>query len=99
MAMELSLDGKVAVVTGGGSGLGFAMAQAMVEAGAQVVVVGRRESVLREACDRIGAGASWVAADISRTEDVDRVLKTHVYGAYAVTRGFVPAMIRRGVSV
>ena len=55
-----SLDGKVALITGAGSGLGYAMAQCMVAAGAKVVMVGRRKDVLEQAAlradsDRIDA--------------------------------------------
>src|SRR5262245_44285301 len=44
-----SLNGEVALITGGGTGLGLSMAQCMAEAGAKVVITGRRESVLKDA--------------------------------------------------
>jgi NAD(P)-dependent dehydrogenase (short-subunit alcohol dehydrogenase family) len=44
-----SLEGKVALITGGGSGIGFYIAQCMIQAGAKVVITGRREVVLQEA--------------------------------------------------
>lgn len=52
---EQLLAGKTAVITGGGSGLGFAMAERFLQLGARVAISGRRESVLREAAVTLGA--------------------------------------------
>jgi NADP-dependent 3-hydroxy acid dehydrogenase YdfG len=49
------LDGEIALITGGGTGLGLAMATCMAEAGAKVVIVGRRKEVLEEAVKSIGS--------------------------------------------
>jgi gluconate 5-dehydrogenase len=68
------LDGETALITGGGSGLGLAMASAMAKAGARVVVVGRREEPLRQACDEIGAAASAEVCDITRFDGVEAML-------------------------
>ncbi|HXP97255.1 MAG TPA: SDR family oxidoreductase [Telmatospirillum sp.] len=59
------LDGEVALITGGGSGLGLAMADCMAKAGAKVVIVGRREAVLQDACRQIGPQAVYEVADIT----------------------------------
>lgn len=64
---SFSLRGEVALITGGGTGIGFAMAQAMAAAGARVVLVGRREAELTAAVARLGAAASHVVHDITRT--------------------------------
>lgn len=59
------LDGEVALITGGGTGLGLGMARALHAAGAQVVLVGRREEMVRAAAEELGEGAYWEAADIT----------------------------------
>jgi gluconate 5-dehydrogenase len=59
------LDGEIALITGGGTGLGLAMARCMVEAGARVVLVGRREQVLRDAAATLGPSAGFVAHDVN----------------------------------
>ncbi len=50
-----SLKGELALITGGGSGLGFGVAKAMIAAGARVVITGRREDQLREAAEALSA--------------------------------------------
>ena len=67
------LAGKVAVITGGNSGIGLATAKRFVEEGAQVVIVGRRESELAEAAALIGSNVTTVAGDVSSLEDLDRL--------------------------
>ncbi len=59
------LDGEVALITGGGSGLGLGMARCMVGAGATVVIVGRREAPLREAQAELGDRVLYEVADIT----------------------------------
>ncbi|MDE2360774.1 MAG: SDR family oxidoreductase [Betaproteobacteria bacterium] len=67
-ATLFDLTGRVALVTGGSSGIGLAMAQALAGAGAAVVLVARRDAALREAAQRItaaGGKAAHVAWDVS----------------------------------
>lgn len=59
------LDGEVALITGGGSGLGLGMARAMHAAGARVVLVGRRAEMVRNAAEELGEGAYWEEADVT----------------------------------
>ncbi|SAL00238.1 short-chain dehydrogenase/reductase SDR [Caballeronia temeraria] len=68
-----SLAGKVALVTGGGTGLGLGGAERLAEAGAFVYIVGRRQSVLEDAARNLGSNARAIAADVSKKEDMVRV--------------------------
>ena len=67
------LEGKVAVISGGTSGIGLAIAQRFVKEGAHVFIFGRRREALDEAMKLIGADVTAVQADASRLEDLDRV--------------------------
>src|SRR3546814_4988452 len=60
-----SLKGKVAVVTGGISGIGFASAKLFAEQGAQVVITGRRQAALDEAVRSIGPAAVAICGDVA----------------------------------
>ncbi|MCX4430847.1 MULTISPECIES: SDR family NAD(P)-dependent oxidoreductase [Streptomyces] len=70
------LDGKVAVVTGGSSGIGFATAQRFVEEGAFVFITGRRRPELDKAKDEIGRNVATVQGDVSVSADLDRLFRT-----------------------
>ena len=67
------LEGKVAVITGGSSGIGLATAKRFVEEGAHVVITGRREKELKEAAAVIKGNVTTVVGDVSRLEDLDRL--------------------------
>jgi NAD(P)-dependent dehydrogenase (short-subunit alcohol dehydrogenase family) len=73
-----ALEGKVAVVTGGNSGIGLATAQRFVEEGAYVFITGRRQAELDAAVSKIGRNVTAVQGDVSKLEDLDRL--------YAVVR-------------
>ncbi len=67
------LDGKVAVITGGGSGIGRAIAVRLAADGAQVVLFGRRQAPLDAATAEIGPSATAVAGDVTSMGDLDRL--------------------------
>jgi NAD(P)-dependent dehydrogenase (short-subunit alcohol dehydrogenase family) len=67
------LSGKIAVITGGNSGMGLATAKRFVEEGAYVVITGRREKELKEAAALIGRNVTTVVGDVTRLEDLDRL--------------------------
>jgi len=70
------LEGKVAVVTGGNSGIGLATATRFHEEGARVVIAGRNQKTLDEAAKAIGKGTVAVQADVSSAKDLDRLYTT-----------------------
>src|SRR5271167_2173783 len=69
------LAGKVAVITGGSSGIGLATAQRFVDEGARVFIVGRRQSELDKAQALIGDGVSTLAGDVTLRTDPGRLQK------------------------
>ena len=71
MLQEISLEGKTALITGGGTGIGFAIAEEMADAGASVIIVGRREEKLKEAAEKIGEKCSWYVFDVPKTEEYE----------------------------
>ena len=67
------LEGKIAVITGGNSGIGLATAKRFVSDGAYVFITGRRQSELDEAVKLIGANVSGIQGDVSNLADLDRL--------------------------
>jgi len=70
------LDGKVALVTGGNSGIGLATAKQFVEEGAYVFITGRRQAELDAAVQSIGKNVTGVQGDVSNLDDLDRLYST-----------------------
>jgi NAD(P)-dependent dehydrogenase (short-subunit alcohol dehydrogenase family) len=70
------LQGKVAVITGGTTGIGFAAAQLFVEEGAYVFITGRRQKALDGAVEAIGDNVTGVQGDVSKLADLDRLYET-----------------------
>jgi NAD(P)-dependent dehydrogenase (short-subunit alcohol dehydrogenase family) len=71
-----ALEGRVAIVTGGGTNLGKAAAAELARCGASVVIVGRREDVLEQAAAEVGERCSWVAADIRERAGAEQIIGT-----------------------
>ncbi|PWW29755.1 SDR family NAD(P)-dependent oxidoreductase [Chromohalobacter israelensis] len=70
------LHGKIALITGGASGIGLASAQRLIDEGAFVFITGRRQDVLDNAAEALGSNARAVQADVTKPEDLDRVFET-----------------------
>ena len=70
-ADALGLEGKTALITGGSKGIGKAIAQALAEAGAKVMICARKEEELVKAAAEIGNGAQWCTANAGRLEDAE----------------------------
>src|SRR6201996_3325927 len=70
------LDGKVAVITGGTTGMAMAGAKLFVDEGAHVFITGRRKDALDEAVRQIGSNVTGVQADSADLGDLDRLFET-----------------------
>ena len=70
------LDGKIAVITGGSSGMGLTTAEYFVAEGAYVFITGRRRDELEAAVKQIGKGVTGVQGDVSNLADIDRLYET-----------------------
>jgi NAD(P)-dependent dehydrogenase (short-subunit alcohol dehydrogenase family) len=86
--MGNSLQGKVAVITGGGEGIGLASAQRLSAEGATVFIVGRRQAILDVAVAKIGGEVKALRADVSKPSDLDRV-----YEAVRESKGKIDILV------
>jgi NAD(P)-dependent dehydrogenase (short-subunit alcohol dehydrogenase family) len=68
-----ALEGKVAVITGGNSGIGLATAQRFVQEGAYVFITGRRQAELDKTVALIGRNVTAVQGDVTKLEDLDGI--------------------------
>ncbi len=69
-----SLRGQVALITGGGTGIGLAIAHAFIAQGARVMISGRREDVLQRATEQLGDHAAYRVHDVTATERADALI-------------------------
>lgn len=65
-----SLQNKTALVTGGGTGIGFGISKAMIGAGAKVIITGRREDVLKEAKEQLGENCYYFVFDVLNKKEI-----------------------------
>ncbi len=84
--MDLRLDNKVVVVTGGSKGIGRGIAQLAADSGGQVVIVSRKADQLEAAAKEIGHGCDWIAANVGEPDQAERCLQEvmHRHGAIDV---------------
>ena len=74
MKKEISLKGKTAIVTGGATGIGFAIASELLDADANVIILGRREEKLKEAAKKLGERCSYYVFDVTDTAHYDELI-------------------------
>ena len=79
-AVDAVLEGKVALITGGSKGIGFAIAEALVSQGARVMITGRDAADLERAQARLGPRALSVSADARLADEVERAVQATVDG-------------------
>ena len=82
------LQGKIAVITGGSSGIGLATARRFVEEGAYVYITGRRQSELDKAVKLIGRDVAAVQGDVQSLDDLDRI-----YAKVAKEKGKIDILV------
>jgi NAD(P)-dependent dehydrogenase (short-subunit alcohol dehydrogenase family) len=70
-----SLAGRVALITGGGTGIGLEIARCMVQAGATVIITGRRESVLQASAADLGVGAHFLVNDVTELSSIEGLVE------------------------
>lgn len=75
MLEAFSLQGEVALITGGGTGLGFAIASAFIQAGARVAICGRREGILKEAAKALGPCAAPMVHDVTSKDGAGALIE------------------------
>src|SRR5665647_930242 len=73
--MENKLSQKTAIITGGATGLGFAIAQKFVEHNLRIIIIGRNETKLKEACQSLGPLAGFVSLDLTRLGEIPEAVK------------------------
>ena len=74
---DYRLDGKLAIITGGGQGIGEASAHALVDAGARVLLVGRNEEKLKSVSESLqnNFGSDYFKADLTSGEDISKLFE------------------------
>jgi NAD(P)-dependent dehydrogenase (short-subunit alcohol dehydrogenase family) len=76
ISTQYNFNGRIAVITGGGTGIGFKIAGAFIEAGGNVIITSRREHVLKEACTRLGDRSDYIVNDIQELDSLPGLVET-----------------------
>ena len=76
LKQAFDLGGKTALITGGGTGLGNAMARALSQCGARVVICGRREEMLKKAASELGPNAAYRVHDVTETDRANSLVES-----------------------
>ena len=76
--MELSLNGKSALITGGSKGIGKAIAKTFAEAGAKVMITSRKADVCESAAEEIGHGCVWEAGNVGDPEHMEAAIERSI---------------------
>ena len=74
MNPAFSLEGRLILITGGGTGLGRAMANSIAASGGEVIITGRTEDTLIDACAEIGERAHYIVHDIRDRESIPALI-------------------------
>src|SRR6202521_1142938 len=82
------LEGRIALVTGGTSGIGLATAKRFVAEGAYVFITGRRQNELEEAVKKVGRNVTGIQGDIANLADLDRL-----YGQVKKEKGHIDILV------
>lgn len=69
------LEGKIALITGGNSGIGYAIAEAFIACGAKVVIAGTNENKLQSACSQLGKQSRYIKLDVTNVSEMDQHIK------------------------
>lgn len=69
------LDGKIAFISGGSSGIGYSIAKAFIESGARVIISARNEEKLKKCCDELGENSRYMVLDISKIDTFDEAIR------------------------
>lgn len=72
--VAFSLENKLVLITGGGTGIGLGISKAMVMAGARVVITGRREDILQAAVAELGGSAAYIVSDITDKKNIPELV-------------------------
>lgn len=72
----MKLANKIAVITGGNSGIGLAIAEEFITQGARVVIFGRDQKKLDQALQKLGTNAAAIAGDVTKIADLDKLFQT-----------------------